>query len=84
MVNAALKHEVEKILDRLPETATLDDLLLAMQTQAIPLDEVQAMIAQERDPTSPLRQALNRGLRELDAGGGIADEDLLASLDRRA
>lgn len=76
MVNAALKHEVEEIMQRLPDTATLDDLLLAMQTQAIPLDEVQAMIAQERDPASALRQSLHRGLQELDAGDGIADDDL--------
>lgn len=84
MVNAALKHEVDAILERLPETATLDDLLLAMQTQVIPLAEVQAIMAQERDPNSALRQSLQCGLRELDAGEGIADEDLLPSLDRRA
>ncbi len=84
MVNAALKHEVEEMLERLPETATLDDLLLAMQTQVIPLDEAQAIMAQERDPNSVLRQSLHRGLCELDAGEGIADEDLMPSLDRRA
>jgi hypothetical protein len=84
MVNAALKHEVEEILERLPETATLDDLLLAMQTQVIPLGEVQAMLAQERDPNSALRQSLDRGFRELDAGEGIADEDLPSSPNRRA
>lgn len=83
MVNAALKHEVEEILERLPDTATLDDLLLAMQTQVIPLDEVQAMIAQERDPASALRQSLHRGLQELDAGEGIDDRDLSRLLDRR-
>jgi len=83
MVNAALKHEVEEIMERLPDTATLDDLLLAMQTQVIPIDEVQAMIAQERDPASALRQSLQRGLHELDAGEGIADDDLLRTLDRR-
>ena len=80
MVNASLKHEVEEIMERLPDTATLDDLLLAMQTQVIPLDEVQTMIAQECDPTSALRRSLQRGLQELDAGEGIADDDL--TLDR--
>lgn len=84
MVNAALKHEVEEILERLPETATLDDLLLAMQTQVVPLDEVQTMLAQERDPASALRQSLQRGLRELDAGDGIDDENLPPLHDRRA
>jgi hypothetical protein len=84
MVNAALKHEVEAILERLPDTATLDDLLLAMQAQAASPEEEQAMIAQERDPDSALRQSLRRGLRELDAGEGIADEDLMPSLERRA
>ncbi len=83
MVNAALKHEVEEIMERLPESATLDDLLLAIQSQVIPLDEVQAMMAQERDPNSPLRQSLHRGLQELDAGEGIADEDVLRALDHR-
>jgi hypothetical protein len=83
MVNAALKHEVEQILERLPETATLDDLLLAMQTQVIPLNEVQIMLAQERDPNSALRQSLDRGLRELEAGEGIADDVLTLSPNRQ-
>ncbi|MBS0582882.1 MAG: hypothetical protein JSS42_07255 [Proteobacteria bacterium] len=52
------------------------------QTQGIPLAEVQAMLAQECDPNSALRQSLDRGLRELDAGEGIADEDLSSSPDR--
>jgi hypothetical protein len=77
MASATLKHEVEEIMQRLPETATLDDLLFALQTA---LPEEQDILAQERDPNSELRQALNRGLRELDAGEGIADEDLMRSL----
>jgi hypothetical protein len=74
MVNAALKREVEEIMQRLPDTATLDDLLLAIQTQVIPLEEVQAMMAQEPDLTSPLRQSLNRALMQSDAEDGVEHE----------
>jgi hypothetical protein len=77
MVSVALKREVEEIMERLPETATLDDLLSALQTA---LPEEQDILAQERDPNSELRQALNRGLHELDVGEGIANEDLMRSL----
>ncbi|HVF34716.1 MAG TPA: hypothetical protein VND91_05275 [Candidatus Saccharimonadia bacterium] len=34
MANAALKRVVEQVLDALPETATLQDLLLALQHRA--------------------------------------------------
>ena len=52
-------------------------------THVIPIDEVHAVIAQERDPVSPLRQSLQRGLQELDAGEGIEDDDLLRTPDPR-
>ncbi|TXI73325.1 MAG: hypothetical protein E6Q43_05575 [Dokdonella sp.] len=76
MVNAALKHEVEAIMQRLPESATLDDLLLAIQSQVTPHDEVQEMLAQERDPDSPLRQALNRALKQSDTEVGVEHETI--------
>lgn len=34
MVSAALKHEVEEVLKQLPETATMHDLLYALETRA--------------------------------------------------
>lgn len=76
MVNAALKHEVEEILEHLPETATLGDLLIVLQTQAASQEEERTMIAQERDPHSALRQALNRALAQSDAGEGREHETI--------
>lgn len=34
MVNPALRHEVNEILSHLPETATLHDLMYALETRA--------------------------------------------------
>lgn len=34
MVNPALRHEVDEILSHLPETATLHDLMYALETRA--------------------------------------------------
>ena len=34
MASAALKHEVEEIMEQLPDTATLNDLLYALEVHA--------------------------------------------------
>jgi predicted transcriptional regulator len=34
MASPALRHEVDEILSRLPETATLHDLMYALETRA--------------------------------------------------
>ena len=80
MAGTALKREVEDVLDRLPESATLHDLLLALQAASSEGCEIETL---ERDPESELRQSLRRGLAELDAGQGISDEALTQSLDPR-
>jgi hypothetical protein len=38
MANPALQHEVNEILSHLPETATLHDLMYALETRADILD----------------------------------------------
>lgn len=82
MVNAVLKHEVEEIMNRLPDTATLDDLLFALQAQAVPPEEEQALLAQERDPASPLNEALRQAAAALDSGQGVPHEQVVRRYGR--
>jgi len=77
MAGRALKNEINAIVDALPETATLADVVETLQARQIAAVEDRDLAAQERDPESALNAALLKAVQALDAGLGISHNDVL-------
>lgn len=70
---ASIRAQAHELIDQVPNGADWPKLLHEVQ---LVTDRALGIVAQERDPDSELRESLNRGLAELDAGQGIDDADL--------
>lgn len=77
MASRALKHEINAIVDALPETATLADVVETLHARQIESIEDRELAAQERDPESRLNAALLKAAQSLDAGLGVPHDDVL-------
>ena len=67
----------DAIVDALPQTATLSDVVDALQARQVDAVERRELAAQEADPESPLNVALAKAARALDAGLGISHSDVV-------
>ena len=72
---AEIKQQVLDLIQQVPPAA---DWLGLLHDVELATDRASGLLAQEIDPSSPLRQALNRALAESEAGLGI-DHDAVRS-----
>lgn len=77
---AEIRKQAHALIDQVPNEVDWLTLLHDVQRAA---DRATGVLAQELDPGSPLRQALTRGLAELDAGDGVDDETIARDLGAR-
>lgn len=68
---AEIKQQVLALIDQVPQAA---DWMRLLHEVELATDRASGLLAQELDPTSPLRQALGRALAESDAVLGIEHE----------
>lgn len=72
---AEIKQQVLDLIEQVPPAA---DWLGLLHDVELATDRASGLLAQEMDPNSSLRQALNRALAESEAGLGI-DHDTIRS-----
>lgn len=78
---ATIRAQAHELIDQVPNQADWPKLLHEVQ---LVTDRALGIVAQECDPNSELRQSLNRGLAELDAGHGIDDVDIVREFGLRS